>query len=210
MIKRFLTKKERSEVEKRIESFNLSNPIRLSFVIANASNNYVNTSLRLAIYFSIFFSLLSTYFIKFQLDYLYILLPFLLVIFFLPLTKIKYIKKLGLIEQEVHYKVFYSALNAFHAIDSDKHDTKSRVLIYLSLFEKRIELIFGSQINPRLKDSDKEKLLRILTEHFKEKEFYSALLEFIDELENIVQNDNTPLKISESSEQSVHSEIHWI
>ena len=168
---KLLNKKEREDIGTKIQELIQDKSIYPIIVITKESDPYPGAVLRATLLFALIISFIFLYFLSFQFDFLYLLLPFLVTLLILPLTRILNLKRFALSKGEVLREVSEKAYESFYRYTIDKNQLADQVMIFVSESEKRFEIMFGKNIHPEIKDSLKEEIAQNFQAHYQKKEY---------------------------------------
>ncbi|MEX1099864.1 MAG: hypothetical protein WEB87_05530, partial [Bacteriovoracaceae bacterium] len=157
----------------------------------------------------LFATLLLSYFVEFSYPYLYVLSQFIFTFLFLPLGRINAVKSLALVDSEVDREVSEKAVEVFFTYCSEKSGHSNEALIYTSLFEKKIEVLVGTNLKERLSQNDLEEVVSIIKDDFSHKNYLQAYRRAIASLEEKVKL-RFPDKVSDLGADDLSNDIIWI
>ncbi|MEX0798118.1 MAG: hypothetical protein WD025_01660 [Bacteriovoracaceae bacterium] len=206
---KILNKKEQQEIKERVEEFENATGAELVLAIAHESDPYPGSVLRVSIFFALFATLLLSYFVEFSYPYLYVLSQFIFTFLFLPLGRINAVKSLALVDSEVDREVSEKAVEVFFTYCSEKSGHSNEALIYTSLFEKKIEVLVGTNLKERLSQNDLEEVVSIIKDDFSHKNYLQAYRRAIASLEEKVKL-RFPDKVSDLGADDLSNDIIWI
>lgn len=206
---KILNKKEEQEIKESVVEFENNTGAELVVGITHESDPYPGAVVRISIFLALFTTLLLSYVVEFAYPYFYILVQFLLTFLFLPLGRIKAIKGLALVDSEVEREVGEKAVEVFFTHCSEKASHSNEVLIYTSLFEKKIEILVGKNLKEKLSQETLNSVLAIIQEDFKQKQYANAYKRAIKELETKIL-EVFPDKVSSIEANELKNEVLWI
>lgn len=180
---KFLTAEQEKEISNLITRFEDKTRSEFSVVIAQDSSSYTTATMRFAVIFTFLFSFLFTIFYHVNEERLLVLGMFILFLFFYKLGTVNFFKRLFLAENEFARKVDHRAFQIFHQWIKSKTTHEKNILLYISLFERKFDLIVDREIKNYLPQNEVEEIAEKLTPHFQEEHFYTGLVTLITQLE---------------------------
>lgn len=207
--KKMLGKKEEQIIKERVIEFENKTGAELVLAVARDSDPYPGAVLRISLFFSLFASLILAYIVEFAYSYMYILAQFLFVFLFLPLGRVKALKSMALVDSEVDREVSEKAVEVFFTHCSEKSSHSNEVLIYTSLFERKIEVLVGANLKEKLGQEILDTAVDIFKEEFSQKNYLTAYEKAITALEERIL-DAFPDKVSQVGADELKNEILWI
>lgn len=206
---KILNKKEEQDIKERVESFENNTGAELVVAIAHESDPYPGAVMRISLLMALFASLLLSYVVEFAYAYLYILAQFFFTFLFLPLGRISSIKSLALVSSEIDREVSEKAIEVFFTHCSAKSSHSNEILLYTSLFEKKIEVLVGENLKDKLGQETLDSIVSIVQEDFGKKKYHDAYTRAITLLEEKVMTE-FPEKVSQVGADELKNEILWI
>lgn len=207
--KRQLTKKEEELVTTKIIDFENQTGAELVLAIAKSSDPYPAAGLRIAIFLSFVLSTLLAYFIDFSFSFLYILIQFVLVFLIAPFTQIPWVKRLGLIDFEVEREVGEKALEIFYTKCSELSEHSNEALIYISQFERRIEVLVGKRLREKISQEQLDEVIQKIQSGYEKKHYLEANIHGIEMLQKYIL-EAFPDKVSQNHANDLSNQILWL
>lgn len=198
--------KEKKNIENSISKFEKNTSCELIVVIAKKSDPYNQAAWRGAFLIStilssgiIFSGLIHDLFWF----YLIHIVQFIILLEILPLMNAdRYFCHRKEINRETEEKA-QEAFLRFH----QKHNLQRSVLFFLSLWERKIQILVGEELKYKLSENELEKTIQTLIPEFKKSEFPSGIIKGIQFLEEKII-EKAPSKTT--FESSVDNHIHFI
>ena len=206
---KILNKHEEEEIKEKVVEFENNTGAELVVAIANESDPYPGAVMRLSLFFSLFATLLLAYIVEFAYAYIYVLAQFLFTFLFLPLGRINAIKHLALVDSEIDREVSEKALEIFFVHCSEKSTHSNEILLYTSMFEKKVEILVGKSLKEKLSQETLDSVVAIMKEDFAQKNHAQAFKRAISLLEEKVL-EAFPEKVSEIGANELKNDILWI
>lgn len=206
---KILNKHEEEEIKEKVVEFENNTGAELVVAIANESDPYPGAVMRLSLFFSLFATLLLAYIVEFAYAYIYVLAQFLFTFLFLPLGRINAIKHLALVDSEIDREVGEKALEVFFVHCSEKSSHSNEILLYTSMFEKKVEILVGKSLKEKLSQETLDSVVAIMKEDFAQKSYAQAYKRAISLLEEKVL-EAFPEKVSEIRANELKNDILWI
>lgn len=205
-MKKILTAQEEQNISSVVQNFERKINAEFVIVINQASDPYPAARLRFSIMASILCSSLLTGHTEFIPAAVLILF-----IFFYLLSRISFFKRMGLNSTEVIREVKEKALETYYTqvLDNLENTRYPAILFYISLFERKIEIIVSKKILKHLNQKDLDVAINNLSQHFKRNEFNNGLLKSIELLEQKLMAA-FPEKISAEYQDTLDNEIIWL
>lgn len=206
---KFLTHEQEQNISKLISSFEKKTRSELSVVISHSSSFYTTATMRVAIILTFILSFLFSVFYQINEERLLIVAMFGLFILCYKLGTTLFFKRLFLTENEMANKVDHRAFQIFHQWIKPKTSHQKNTMLYISLFERKLDLLFDNDINKVLSKDEAQKLVASLSLHFKQEHFFDGLVELIESLETKLEKklgENTSPLISEHQDLIIWSE----
>lgn len=193
---KLLNKKEREDLNQQMYEIIQQKQAYPLIVIAKESDPYPGAVIRATFLFSLIIGLTMIYLFEFNLSFINLLLPFLIAILILPLTRIFNLKKFALSKGEVIREVSEKAYESFFRYTTQEKELPNQILFYLSLSENRFEIIFGNQIHREMKDSIKEEIVQTFQKHYQQKNYKQAFSESLSLIQDKLINNPMESEVS--------------
>ncbi len=198
--------KEKKNIETSISTFEKNTSCELILVICKRSDPYNQAAWRGAFVISMILSagiLLSGLIHDLFWFYLIHIGQFVLLLEILPwMNADRYFCHRKEMNRETEEKA-QEAFLRFH----QKHNLQRSVLFFLSLWERKIQILVGEELKYKLSENELEETIRTLIPEFKKSDFPSGIIKGIQFLEEKII-EKAPSK--KSFESSVENHIHFI
>ncbi len=200
----FLSEQEEKEVELRVADFEKKTGSEIKIAVMRESSVYRSTRWQ----FTALFSIAVTYLLYLEFSWTHdatILLLFQVASVFSVFyaTTWKPFQKLILPAGIISIAVKERALAMFYRLSVHESAHRSSALLYVSLFERRFELLLDKNLNEQFEKEELETLTAHMRDHFKSRHFESGLMECITVFENKLiekklTHDRNPKEVRDS------------
>lgn len=166
---------ERERIKAAVTKAELNTSGEVVPVIVSRSDFYAVAHFRLAMITAMVFALVSYYFYDFldPIFLIYIQVPGLILGY--ALTYIPFVKRVFITKNEVREEVRQRAIEIFHNQQVSATKDRTGIMIYISLLERRVEVLADSGITNQLPADYWDILVRDLTSNIKQSNVTSGL-----------------------------------
>ena len=181
------------EIEKEVASVERVTSGEIVPVVANRSSKYRTAEIIAAVIFgyvfvfamsevhkSLFWNNSLTVFQFIIIDFIGILLAFLL-------FRIWPIKRLIISKRAIEHKVHDAAFSTFYQQGVHKTKNKTGILIYVSLFERKVVILGDEGIHAKVKDSDWNEVVNIIVNGIKDQHLKKGIIDGIESCRKLLQ-----------------------
>lgn len=198
-----------AKVEARIKSFEENTGCELVVAIARESDPYPAAPLRFSFITTIIISLVATYYLSFHFDSILVLAQVVLILIFIRVGNINWVKKRVLVDAEVEREVNEKAVETFHELCTTKTQHQVSTLLYFSLLEKQIRLLVDKDLNEKIEQTTLDKIVNNLSFEIKSKKFADGIIHSIDSIEVMVL-EAFGQKLDQVPPNEIKNQIFWL
>ncbi len=207
--RKILSHDEEQKIEAKIATFEKNTHSELILCIAKASDPYPGAVLRLAIFIVLALSFLASIYLEFEHSYYLVISQFVLLFPLLYLCQIPFFKKVALTKSEVNRETHEKAVEMFFTFGNSQTSHQASAMIYLSLYERKIELLIGPKLSEKISQTELNELIASMRNSFKEKKFYEGILNAIEIWEKELI-EYFPEKVLQNSQEDISNQIRWV
>jgi len=178
-------------------------------VMTNASDPYPGASWRFGVVSGFVISFIISYYLHFQISWLWPLTMFILTLFMAWVGHFNWAKKLALSDWEMQREVLEKAIEYFHTLGTSKVSHKVTAMIMISTLEKSIQLLVDEKLKKEITQAELDELVEIMKFHFKKGNVGLGLVNSIDKFEEKILKDFGG-KVSDVSPTELSDTIHFI
>lgn len=189
LTKKFLSEQERTDISNSVEKIEHKTTGELVPMIVSTSGSYIEYSIIGALALAMPVAVIKTYFISwwyyYQIDTLLLFLIFFLplfVVFFLVLNYMPCLHRFFVPKKVMEEEVRETAAYAFFTNGLHKTKNASGVLLYISVFERRVWILADSGINSRLPENTWDGIVTDLTKGLKQKKNSEVIISAINRI----------------------------
>lgn len=196
LTKKFLSGSEKNNVQNAVSHLEHKTTGELVPMIVSTSGSYVEYSIIGALALAIPAAVIKAYLVSwwhyYQIDTLLLFLVFFLpvfVVFFLVLNYMPCLQRLFVPKKVMEEEVRESAAYAFFTNGLHKTKNASGVLLYISVFERRVWILADSGINSRIPEGTWDGIVADLTKGLKQKKNGEVIVTAINRIgEQLISN----------------------
>ena len=187
------SKQDLLDIEKEIASVERITSGEIVPVITNISSKYRSSELIASILFSYLFA-----FVVYEINgflfwnnkinvFGFIIISFVGVLLGLLMFKSDLLRRLILSKKVMDQKVHDSAFSAFYKYGVNKTKNKTGILIYISLFEKRVVVVADEGINSKVKQTDWNSVVDIIIKGIKAKKAKQGIIDGVESCRSLLK-----------------------
>lgn len=179
----FLNSSEEEEISSLITDFERRTGAEFTIAIAKKSDPYPAATLRFSIFVT--FALAFIMSISFHFSDALILLTGMFITFLLltPIGRLNFFKKFFIAKIETDRETDEKAIEVFHQMIKAKTTHNRNILLYISLFERKLKILFDEKIQEKLSNEKSAEIIEMIGNEFSQKHFYEGLIKAITVLE---------------------------
>lgn len=208
-MKNFLRQEDIELVENRLKEFERNSGCELLLIIKDSSDPYPAASWRFGIISAFIISLIFTYYFEFHHAFLWPLSFFGIVLFMTWVGHFNWAKKITLADWEVERECHEKALELFHTLGASQVSHKVTAMIFISILERRIEVLVDEKLKSRINSSELTELVNIMKTHFASHQMSIGLIKSIDTLEKKILKDFGG-KVTDINPAELKDTIHFL
>ena len=193
LTKKFLSEAEKTNISNAVAQLEKNTTGELVPMIVSTSGSYVEYSIIGALALAMPTAVIKAYFINwwyyYQIDTLLLFFVFFLplfILFFLILNYMPCFQRLFVPKKVMDEEVRESAAYAFFTNGLHKTKNASGVLLYISVFEKRVWILADNGINSRIPEGTWDSIVAELTAGLKEKQHGKVIVTAVNKIGDIL------------------------